>query len=252
MGPGFGAGSYEHNAKHPTVALHIVRKNCLCPTFTGPFGNPPKETRCPSTRVALNIYPDQPDREKISSASSAQKRWGWASKISMGSIKKAKPFPNSLLQTCPNSLPVTCPAHHSSPRASAASPSFVMCHSPIWGLQVLCSAQVSVHQASDTAFKLGLISFVEVSVMRFLFSLAFMSYQAFPAADGECWDLDLAVNKPTERPLWMFSPTRQEVARNTCLKKKMKWTLSEQLFPIHTKMNDKTPKICRPRSGELM
>lgn len=129
--------------------------------------------------------------EKISSASSAQQHWGWASKISMGSIKKAKPFPSSLLllllvlQTCPNSLPVSCPAHHSSPRASAAGPSFVICHSPVWGLQVLCSAQVSVHQASDTAFKLGLISFVEVSVMQFLFRLAFMSYQAFPAADGE-------------------------------------------------------------------
>lgn len=61
----------------------------------------------------------------------------------------------------------------------------MICHSPVWGLQVLCSAQVSVHQASDTAFKLGLISFVEVSVMQFLVRLAFMSYQAFPAADGE-------------------------------------------------------------------
>lgn len=155
VGPGFGAGSYEHNAKHPTVALHIVRKKLHVSYIHRPFRKPTKGDKMPKYQSCPQ-HLSWPTRqkllwEKISSASSAQQRWGSASKISMGSIKKAKPFPSSLLQTCPNSLPVSCPAHHSSPRASAAGPSFVMCHSPVWGLQLLCSAQVSVHQASDTA-----------------------------------------------------------------------------------------------------
>lgn len=134
----------------------------------------------------------------------------------------------------------------------------------VYQTQYSSHAQVSVYQALDMVFKLGLISFVEVSANCFLNRLlAFISLLAFPAVKDEWWHFTFILwidllkglfgrprqqsKKPSE--LYIFK-------RNKYIYLRENETDSFRAdIPVSYKAKWQNPRknqTCTHRSGELM